>query len=257
MKIITCCKLVPEEQDIAVAADGSLDLAKAAPKINPFDLCAIEIAVQMKELAADVTVAALSLGGKALTNPKVKKDILSRGPDSLIALSDEAFEQLLPHQTSKLLASAAKEEGFDLIVCGDGSGDLCAQQVGIQLGATLGVPTINAVSKIVALEAGKITVERALDDELEILELPLPAVISVSTDICEPSIPSMKTILAAGKKPAAVKSSGDIAVEETPALVELVSVIAPKQKARQNIIIEGDDEANVVEFAEHLRQQIN
>ena len=257
MKIITCYKLVPEEQDIAVTADGSLDTNKAAAKINPFDLCAVEAGMQVKGLVDGSHITAMSVGGKALDNPKARKDILSRGPDDLTVLVDEKFEQLLPHQTARILTAAAQKNGFDLIICGDGSGDLYAQQVGLQLGELLGVASINAVSKIIAADSDKITIERSLDDEVEVLEISLPAVISVSADINEPSIPSMRTILAAAKKPVNNLAATDIELGELPTFVELISVIAPKQKARQNMIIEGDDEQQVAEFAEHLRKALN
>ncbi|ACJ31557.1 FixA protein [Shewanella piezotolerans WP3] len=257
MKIITCYKLVPEEQDIAVTADGNLDTHKAAPKINPFDLCAVEAGVQVKGFVDSSNITAMSVGGRALDNPKARKDILSRGPDDLTVVVDERFEQLLPHQTARILMAAAQNIGFDLIICGDGSGDLYAQQVGLQLGELLSVPSINAVSKIIAAEPSKLTVERSLDDEVEVLEIPLPAVISVSADINEPTIPSMKTILAAAKKPVTNLAAADLELAEQPALVELISVIAPKQKARQNIVIDGDDEQQIAEFAEHLRKALN
>ena len=257
MKIITCYKLVPEEQDIAVKADGVLDTSKAAPKINQFDLNAVEAAVEIKALVGECKITALSIGGKALDNPKARKDILSRGPDDLTVVVDETLEQALPHQTARVLAAAAQKNGFDLIICGDGSGDLYAQQVGLQLGELLDVATINAISKIVSVQDGKLTVERALDDEVEVLEILLPAVISVSADINDPSIPSMKTILAASKKPVTKLSIEDIELAEIPVLVESVSVLAPKQTDRKKIIIDGDDEKQVAEFAEYLRKALN
>ena len=80
MKIITCYKCVPDEQDIAVNnADGSLDFSKADAKISQYDLNAIEAACQLKQQAAEAQVTALSVGGKALTNAKGRKDVLSRG----------------------------------------------------------------------------------------------------------------------------------------------------------------------------------
>lgn len=88
MKIITCYKCVPDEQDIAVNnADGSLDFSKADAKISQYDLNAIEAACQLKQQAAEGQVTALSVGGKALTNAKGRKDVLSRGPDELIVVS--------------------------------------------------------------------------------------------------------------------------------------------------------------------------
>ena len=115
MKIITCYKCVPDEQDIAVNnADGSLDFSKADAKISQYDLNAIEAACQLKQQAAEAQVTALSVGGKALTNAKGRKDVLSRGPDELIVVIDDQFEQALPQQTaSALLQPPRKQALFD------------------------------------------------------------------------------------------------------------------------------------------------
>jgi len=252
MKILVGCKLVPEDQDIAVNSDGSLDMSKAAPKISQFDLNAIETAVGIKKANADTTITALSVGGKYLENVKIKKDMLSRGPDELVVVSNEKYENILPHQTAQIMADSAKEVGFDLIICGDGSGDLYAQQTGIRLGAILDVATLSGVSKIVAVDAQQVVVERALENEIEVLEVPLPAVICVSADINEPSIPGMKAILGAGKKPVNVLDLGT----ENSNVVELVEIKAPKSKDRLHIIIDGDSDDQIEEFASHLRKII-
>ncbi len=149
MKIITCYKCVPDEQDIAVNnADGSLDFSKADAKISQYDLNAIEAACQLKQQAAEAQVTALSVGGKALTNAKGRKDVLSRGPDELIVVIDDQFERALPQQTATVLAAAAQKAGFDLILCGEGSADLYAQQVGLLVGEILHLPAVNGVSKM-------------------------------------------------------------------------------------------------------------
>ncbi|MCP0723189.1 electron transfer flavoprotein, partial [Salmonella enterica subsp. enterica serovar Montevideo] len=80
------------------------------------------------------------VGGKALTNAKGRKDVLSRGPDELIVVIDDQFEQALPQHTA-----AAQKSGFDLLICGDGSSDLYAQQVGLLVGEALNIPAINGV----------------------------------------------------------------------------------------------------------------
>ncbi len=147
------------------------------------------------------------MGGKALTNAKGRKDVLSRGPDELIVVIDDQFEQALPQQTASALAAAAKA-GFDLILCGDGSSDLYAQQVGLLVGEILNIPAVNGVSKIISLTANYLTVERELEDETETLSIPLPAVVAVSTDINSPQIPSMKAILGAAKKPVGMVGGG-------------------------------------------------
>ena len=94
-----------------------------------------------------------------------------------------------------------------MILCGDGSSDLYAQQVGLLVGEILNIPAVNGVSKIISLTADTLTVERELEDETETLSIPLPAVVAVSTDINSPQIPSMKAILGAAKKPVQVWSA--------------------------------------------------
>ncbi len=85
-----------------------------------------------------------------------------------------------------------------MILCGDGSSDLYAQQVGLLVGEIVNIPAVNGVSKIISLTADTLTVERELEDETETLSIPLPAV-AVSTDINSPQIPSMKAILRRSK----------------------------------------------------------
>ena len=255
MKIITCYKCVPDEQDIAVNnADGSLDFSKADAKISQYDLNAIEAACQLKQQAAEAQVTALSVGGKALTNAKGRKDVLSRGPDELIVVIDDQFEQALPQQTASALAAAAQKAGFDLILCGDGSSDLYAQQVGLLVGEILQLPVINAVSAI-QRQGNTLVIERTLEDDVEVIELSVPAVLCVTSDINVPRIPSMKAILGAAKKPVQVWSAADIGFNAEAAWSEQ-QVAAPKQRERQRIVIEGDGEEQIAAFAENLRKVI-
>ncbi|MBG5892066.1 putative electron transfer flavoprotein FixA [Providencia hangzhouensis] len=256
MNIITCYKSVPDEQDIIVnSSDGSLDFSRADTKISQYDLNAIETANQIKAQQTDSKVIALSIGGKALTNMKARKDVLSRGPDELVVVIDDQLEHALPHQTAITLGAAAQKVGFDLIICGDGSADLNAQQVSILLGETLQVPAINGVKKIVSITADTVIVERELEDEIETLSLPLPAIIAVTSDINVPVIPSMKAILGAAKKPVQAWTMADIGLDNVAALSSQ-SIAAPKQKVRQRIIIEGDGDDQIAQFAEHLRKII-
>ncbi|ELE2684174.1 electron transfer flavoprotein FixA [Salmonella enterica] len=256
MKIITCYKCVPDEQDIAINnADGTLDFSKADSKISQYDLNAIEAACQLKQQLGDAQVVAMSVGGKALTNAKGRKDVLSRGPDELIVVIDDQFEQALPQHTATTLAAAAQKSGFDLLICGDGSSDLYAQQVGLLVGEALNIPAINGVSKILSLTDSTLTVERELEDEVETLSIPLPAVIAVSTDINTPQIPSMKAILGAAKKPVQVWSPADIGLNSVPAY-SVQQVAAPKQRERQRVVIEGDGEEQIAAFVENLRKII-
>ncbi|MCO4181941.1 electron transfer flavoprotein FixA [Proteus terrae subsp. cibarius] len=254
MNIITCYKSVPDEQDITVnSADSSLDFSRANTKISQYDLNAIEAANQLKSQLDGIQITAMSVGGKALTNAKARKDVLSRGADELVVVVDDQFEASLPYQTAVALAAAATKKGYDLILCGDGSADLSSQQVSLLVGELLNVPAINGINKIVSLSNDSITVERELENEIETLTIPLPAVIAVSTDINTPQIPSMKAILGAAKKPVQQWSVADLGLDAITARSEQ-KVAAPKQKVRQRIIIEGDGDDQIAELAEHLRK---
>lgn len=99
------------------------------------------------------------------------------------------------------------------------------------------------------------TVERELEDEVETLSIPLPAVIAVSTDINTPQIPSMKAILGAAKKPVQVWSPADIGLNSVSAY-STQQVAAPKQRERQRVVIEGDGEEQIAAFVENLRKII-
>ncbi|AFJ48374.1 putative electron transfer flavoprotein FixA [Shimwellia blattae] len=256
MKIITCYKCVPDEQDIAVnTSDGSLDLSRAPVKISQYDLNAIEAANQLRQWVPELHITALSIGGDALNNVKGRKDVLSRGPDDLVVVVDDHYALALPQRTATGLAAAASKAGFDLILCGDGSGDLYAQQVSILLGEALHIPAINGVRAILSLDAHTVVVERELEDEIETLTVPLPAVIAVSTDINTPPIPSMKAILGAAKKPVQVWQCADIGCQPAEAL-STQKVAAPAQKVRQRVVIDGDSDEQIAAFAEHIRKII-
>lgn len=254
MKIITCFKLVPEEQDIVVTPEYTLNFDNADAKISQFDLNAIEAASQLA--TDDDEIAALTVGGSLLQNSKVRKDVLSRGPHSLYLVQDAQLEHALPLDTAKALAAAAEKIGFDLLIFGEGSGDLYAQQVGLLVGEMLQLPVINAVSAI-QRQGDSLIIERALEEEVEVVELSLPAVLCVTSDINVPRIPSMKAILGAGKKRyisgRRVISAG---TKATP-LAELIGVRVPPQTERKHIILDNDSPEAIAELAEHLKKALN
>ncbi|MBF0985093.1 MAG: putative electron transfer flavoprotein FixA [Campylobacter sp.] len=252
MKILVGCKVVPEEQDIAVNGEA-LELSKANPKISQFDLNALQAAVDIKEQNADANIKVLSIGGKSLENTKVRKDILSRGADELVVISNDKFENLLPCDTAEMFKQTASNLGFDLIICGDGSGDLFAGQTGLRVGALLDIPAINCVNKIVSVDGTKIVVQRELENEIEELEIVLPALICVSTDINTPAIPGMKAILAAAKK---LVNAMDLNFDPS-GVVELKEVKAPKKKDRLKVIVEGDGDDKIAEFAANFKKALN
>lgn len=255
MNIIVCYKVVPDEQDAQVTADRTLSFERASLKIGDYDLNAVEAARQIAE-AGDAHVISLTAGGDAVEDSKIRKGILARGPEENIAIKDESLATAEADVTARVLAAAIRSlDGADLILCGEGSSDLYAQQVGSQLGTVLGMPAINSVSSM-TVEGGVAKLEREVGSEVQVLEVTLPAVISVIADMNEPKIPSMKDILAAGKKPSKVVTPQELGVDDLKGSMEIVSTLAPEQKERNLEIFEGSDEDTLQAFIARIQEQL-
>ena len=240
---------------LLIKSNGDLDLDKAKLTISNYDLNAIEAGAQIAE-ANGGTLTALSVGPAKIDESKLKKNVLSRGPENLYLVADGSLDHMDTCQTAQALKAGIEKVGaYDLILCGDGSADLYAQQVGAQLGQLLNVPTINSVSKITVAD-GKVTVERTLEDEIETLEITLPAVISVTADINEPRIPSMKQILGAGKKPSTVWTAGDVQFTIPGNSIDVLETKAPEQVDRKQVIIEGDSGDVLQQFIEKIAVEL-
>ena len=253
MNIIACYKIVYEEQDIVVKPDSTLSFERAELKLSLYDLNAIEAVVRLAKETGGVSKLLTAAEPSKADNSKLRKGVLSRGPEELFIVKDPSLADPDTYQTAQVLAAAAKKIGFDVIICGEGSADQYAQQTGIQLGIALDVPVINAISSIKA-DGGKLTVERTIEGGIQVFDISTPCVICVTSDINEPAIPTMKDILGAGKKPVTELTFADLGFTLPENTVEIVSTLAPKQAERKMIIVEGDDK--VAELFEQIRNEI-
>ncbi len=245
MRIVACIKATPDDADIIVGPDRALDLSRAKWRIGSYDLNAIEAARQLAD-AVGGEVIGLSLGGEELANSKLRKDALSRGLDSLVVVPGSPDAD--SYQTASALAAALGELGdHDLVILGAGSSDRYAQQVGNQLGALLGVPTLNAVNRISA-DGERLRVERVLEDAEQVIEVTLPAVVSVTSAINVPRIAGMKDILAAGRKPVTEQ-----AAPMPAASTRVISLLAPEQADRRHQVVEGDPADTAAQLATFLK----
>ena len=246
MNIIVPIKVLADDQDIVVAADRSLDDSKAHRIVSTYDLNAIEAAAQ---LADGGRVVAVTAGPADIDDSKLKKNVLARGVDELYMTADDACKGLDARATAVALAELVSKVGdFDVVLCGDGSADNYAQQVDVQLAAKLGLPVVTAATKITAKD-GALEVERTLEDVVEVVEVPLPAVVSVAPDIALPRIPGMKDILAAGKKPMGV-AGADGAYESA---LEVLSCKAPEQAERKLEVMDASEDGAIEKFAAALK----
>ncbi len=198
-RIITCFKWVVDQADIRVVpGTDELSLDRVGYRISEYDRNCLEEGARLKEqYGGEVVGLTVGIPGAK----KSIKDALSRGPEKAYFVTDPSFSNLEPGQTAAIMAAAISSQiEYDLIICGEGSGDLYAQQVGPRLAEMLGIPCAVFVNKIEIKEKEAI-VECKVEDGVEVLALPLPALITVLPDINTPRVPGLKDTLAAGKKP--------------------------------------------------------
>ncbi|MEC4176871.1 electron transfer flavoprotein [Adlercreutzia sp. R7] len=248
MNIVVAFKVVPDDQDIQVAGDRSLDFSKAKGIVSAYDLNAIEAAAQLAAAHPGSTVTAITVGPASIDDSKLKKNVLARGVDNLRMVADDALADLDAAATAEALAALLGGTDFDVVLCGDGSADDYAQQVDVQLAARLGLPSVSAVTALTA-EGDTIVAERTLEDVVEEVRVPLPAVVAVSPDVALPRIPGMKDILAAGKKPMEV-TAASVAPART---IEVVSCAAPQAAERACTVLDASADGAVEEFAAALK----
>lgn len=212
-KLICCFKWVIDEEYIRIDSSGQLDLESVDYKISNYDRNAIEETVRIKE-QYDGDVIAVTVGSPEAS--RGLKNALSRGADKAYFINDESFVDLEPSQTAAILADVIGAQiEYDVIVCGEGSSDLYARQVGPRLAEKLGIPCICFAQKI-DIEDDQIIVERKVEDGIELITAPLPVVVTVLPDINSPRIPGLKDTLAASKKPIINISKQDLAGDYEP-----------------------------------------
>jgi electron transfer flavoprotein beta subunit len=196
--IIACFKWVIDEAYIKASPGGEPDLNWADYKLSDYDKNAIEEAVRLTEEYGGEAVA-VTVGTPDDT--KGVKDALARGPGQAVFINDPAFKNLEPAQTADILAQVISTKiKYDLIICGEGSSDLYAQQVGQRLAELLGIPGISYVTKV-TIDNELVIAERKMEEGIEVVTVPLPALITVSPEINTPRIPGLKDTLAASRKP--------------------------------------------------------
>ena len=177
--VLVFVKQVPDTQNItgdAMKADGTVNRAALPAIFNPEDLNALEMALQLKDrYGVKVVVATMGLPAAA----DVLRQAMYRGADEGILLTDRAFAGADTLATSFALSCAAKKVNFDLILCGRQAIDGDTAQVGPQVAEKLELPQIAYTEEIISLGDGKVVARRAIEGGYEVLESPLPAVMTV------------------------------------------------------------------------------
>ena len=260
MHIVVCIKQVPDTTQVRINPDtNTLMREGVAAIINPFDMYAIEEAVRLKErFGAKTTV--ISMGPPQAD--AALREAISLGIDNAILISDRAFAGSDTWATSYILSAAIKKLGdVDLIICGKQASDGDTAQVGPDIATHLNLPQATYVRKIdkVDIEAkpGKMVLERLLEEGYVILEIELPALITVVKEINNPRIASLKGKMGAKKAVIPTWKFDDLGVDPkkigldgSPTRVVKIFSPAPKEGGR---ILNGEPDEMVNEMVEALK----
>ena len=196
MNIVVCIKQVPETTEVRINPETNTLMREGVKAIiNPFDMYAIEEALRLKERCGG-KIMIITMGPPQAD--AALREAISMGADEGYLVCDRAFAGSDTWATSYTLAGAIRKLGqFDLIICGKQASDGDTAQVGPGISTHLNIPQVTYVKKIEEATDKLMRVERMLEEGFEIIETPLPALLTVVKEINEPRIPSLKGLMRA------------------------------------------------------------
>ncbi len=257
MNIAVCVKQVPDASDVKIDKATGTMVREGVPAIlNPFDAYAVEEAIRLKEKHGG-KVTAVTMGPPQAG--EVLKHVVAMGADDVMLISDRAFAGADTWATSYTLGLGLKKlDSLDLVICGKQAIDGDTAQVGPGVAENLGLPFVAYVRKIVEVSGGKMKVERLIEDGYEVVEVSLPAVITVVKEINTPRMPSLKGKMKAKSleiKPLSAEAIGaeadKIGLAGSP--TKVMKVFSPPPKGNRERI-DGTPQEQAARLAEKLKE---
>jgi len=232
VKIAVCIKRTPDsESRFRIASSGvAIDEAGLKFDIDDFAGYAVEAALQINEKGGGGETVIVAVGPDSVQESLRKA--MSMGADRAVQLKADS----VPADglaVAKALAAELKDGGYDLILFGKHAFDTSAGVVGTATAELLGLPCVTAVSQL-DVSNGRGSARRELEGAAELVEFPLPAVVTIDEGVARPRYPSLKGIMAAKKKPLESKPAQLGAVRVTVQKAEL-----PPERPAGRIIGEG------------------
>ncbi|HLY93780.1 MAG TPA: electron transfer flavoprotein subunit beta/FixA family protein [Gaiellaceae bacterium] len=254
MKIAVCVKHVPEGASKIDPATKRIDRSREGA-LNHFDANAVEEALRLKG-DGDTEVVVVSMGPEQAGDSLRKA--LAMGADRAVLVSDDAAAGSDLVATSKILAQALEREGAELVLFGQQASDADGAVLWAAVAERLRRPVISQAAEL-SLAGETVHVKRQTEFGYDVIEAPLPAVVSVSDAINEPRYPSLKGIMGAKKKPSETFTLADIGVAagdagEAGSKTEVLALGDPPARADSRKI-EGDASAAqaIVDFLAEKR----
>ncbi|AEE46882.1 electron transfer flavoprotein subunit beta/FixA family protein [Cellulomonas fimi] len=259
MRIVVCVKHVPDIQsERALGPDGRAVRDGGDGTLNELDENAVEAALALVEGAGDGSVTVLTVGPDDAVDA-VRKG-LQMGADEAVHVVDDAIAGSDALGTARVLAAAVRhldaQTPVDLVVTGMAGLDGLTSLLPTALAQLLDLPALPLGAELtVDVAARTVRVRRNLDHATEVLEAPLPAVVSVTDQANEPRYPNFKGIMAARKKPVTTLALADLGVDPTEvgaAGARTQVVAAAARPAREDRVLVNDDGTAGVRLAQYL-----
>jgi electron transfer flavoprotein beta subunit len=243
MKIIVTVKQVPDPDippthfRVDEAARKVVPPSGVAPVMNGYDGNALEAALKLKEKHGG-SVTVLTIGGAEARD--TLKRAIAMGADSAVHVNDPSLADADSATTSAVLAAAIKKIGeFDLILSGRQASDTDAGQVPLGVAELLGLPSVSPVIAIEPSGSG-LKVNRMIEDGYQVVEVGLPALVAVSSEIGEPRYPPLRGIMAAGRAQIPSWTVADLGVDAGATRKATLRRLYVEQREAKVDLIEAD-----------------
>lgn len=255
MNIIIPIKQVPETSNVKMDEEtGTMVREGVESIINPLDLYAIEVGIQLKEEhGGKVTV--ITMGPPSAE--KALREAIAMGCDDGILISGREFSGSDTWATSYVLANAIKKmDNYDLILTGERATDGDTGQVGPGIASFLDLPLSTYTSKIVEINNKNIVVERLVEEGYETLKLLLPALLSVVKEISYPRLPTLRGKQRAKKTDIPIWSKNNMGLDESElglngSPTRVVKIVHPKV-TRGGTVVKVNDEESLTEAVSRM-----
>lgn len=254
MKIAVCVKQIPDP-----ATPYSLDpqtnfvVRPDDQVLDDTDRYGVEMGLQLVEAAGEEATLTLVSMTPSGTLAGIRQ-ALAMGADRAIVIDDDTLRGADALTTARVLAAALQndDDDFDIVIAGTESTDGYAGVMPQQLAELLGLPSLSFARKV-ERDGNTIRIERQTEAGYDIVEAPMPALLTVTAGVVEPRYPNFKGIMQAKKKPVDVKSCADLGI--VPSVGQTIQTVEPIPAREAGVIIEDEGEAylKIVEKLEELK----
>ena len=247
MQIVVCVKQIPDPASPSSLDPATNRLVRPAEQVlDDTDRYGIEVGLQLGEQTGG-SVTLVSMGPTG-TMQGIRQ-ALAMGVDKAVIVDDPALEDSDALTTAKVLAAAARREGFDVLVAGVESTDGYSGVVPQMMSELLEVPALTFARKV-ELDGSSLRIERQTASGFDVVESGLPAVVAVTAGAVEPRYPTFRGIMAAKKKPVDELTAADLMVEGTAGQRVVAVAAAPERQAGEVVEDDGTGHLRIVEFLE-------